>query len=68
MKFLQNDIALIKLTEPLKFGSAVSNISIPRIPESFDRSNCVASGWGQTTPERFYSTVLLKVELPIVPK
>jgi secreted trypsin-like serine protease len=52
---LRNDIALIKLSRPVKLSSKVNLICLPNSPEETDivlNKSVVIAGWGSTTGER----------------
>ncbi|XP_003743910.1 trypsin [Galendromus occidentalis] len=68
-QYFINDIALIKLSQPLV--ASASSVAPVRLPESsdanrFNRKTCTASGWGAAYNDGPTSPVLLKVDLPIV--
>lgn len=47
-----NDIALIKLINPLKFDlvySRIAPICLPSVDDQIDKNNCETIGWGRTT-------------------
>jgi chymotrypsin len=67
---VQNDIALIELAQPLKMNpKSVAPICLPTASDStsFDGMTCTASGWGALYEKGQASSVLMKVDLPIVP-
>lgn len=63
---LRNDVALLFLMEPLVITDNVKTICLP--PPDFETTdNCIASGWGKDAYKKGrHSTVLKKVELPLV--
>lgn len=69
---LQNDIALLILKTPFTIDQASPNVGTVCLPpqsQNFDRSQCIASGWGNDVfgKEGKYQVILKKVDLPIVP-
>ncbi|XP_045133014.1 trypsin-1-like isoform X2 [Portunus trituberculatus] len=65
---LENDIALLKLSEKLELdGKTVAPISLPT-SQTNSTGKCVMAGWGRTNYEsNTLSDVLKKVTVPIVP-
>ncbi|XP_003743912.2 transmembrane protease serine 9 [Galendromus occidentalis] len=69
-EYVQNDIALIKLSQPLYLSArSVAPICLPKSSDNnkFHGKTCTASGWGAVVDRGQSSSVLLKVNLPIVP-
>lgn len=66
---LANDIALLVLREPVIFEPHISTVCLPPQDANFDRSVCVASGWGKDVfgKEGKYQVILKKIDLPMVP-
>lgn len=66
---LVNDVALLLLRDPIEFGPHISTVCLPPQDNNFDRSQCVASGWGKDVfgKEGKYQVILKKVEMPMVP-
>lgn len=59
---MQNDIALIRLIQPLIFNDAVQPARLPAEFEMFNNMTCATSGWGLTSegiPSYESSTVVL---------
>ena len=64
-KNLQNDIALIKLQQPIIFGPFVSPICLPDF--DFDvGTNCYVTGWGLTGPFSSTSDILQETAVPLM--
>ncbi|KAH8857977.1 Serine protease 30 [Schistosoma japonicum] len=63
------DIALIKLTEPVKLGRYVNIACLPSIGEEVQPGKeCISVGWGhEVDGAKNISTVLKHVSVPIVP-
>ncbi|XP_066252252.1 brachyurin-like [Euwallacea similis] len=62
---LQNDIALIKLPEPVTLNKYISPVSLAR-SGTFAESMGVLSGWGKTTDASKVSDVLNSVNLAVL--
>ncbi|XP_071819791.1 transmembrane protease serine 9-like [Apostichopus japonicus] len=66
---LDNDVALLKLAEPVKFHYYVRPICLPD-GNDFDEvesyTNCYATGWGRTSQFGNISTDLRQANLPLV--
>ncbi|XP_053623279.1 phenoloxidase-activating factor 2-like [Plodia interpunctella] len=66
---LRNDVALLRLAQPLELAQHINVVCLPRQDESFDSSRgCVANGWGK---DKFglrgrYAVILKKLELGVV--
>lgn len=65
---LVNDVALLFLAQPFEKEPHISTVCLPPQDTNFDRSNCVASGWGKDVFGRDgkYQVILKKVEMPMV--
>uniref|UniRef100_R4G2K0 SP1-Abd-13 n=1 Tax=Abdopus aculeatus TaxID=515833 RepID=R4G2K0_ABDAC len=63
---MRNDIAMIRLPQPVSFGSCVAAASLPAAGEKFDGKKCVAAGWGRTGFDKSSSVVLRHVTMPVV--
>lgn len=48
----ENDIALLKLTKPIRFNNYTQPICLPRPHERFEGQVCQTSGWGALDAER----------------
>lgn len=66
---LVNDIALLFLKTPFELAENVNPVCLPPKHFKFDYSKCFATGWGKDSfaKEGRYSTILKKIELPVVP-
>ncbi|KAJ0170407.1 hypothetical protein K1T71_013778 [Dendrolimus kikuchii] len=65
---LRNDIALIQLSEPLKFENHVNTICLPEQDESFDQSSgCLQTGWPRTSFNDSTPGIMNKVEMHMIP-
>lgn len=62
-----NDIGLMKVNKSFKFNLSVKPISLPE-PGRIPFGSAIISGWGSTsyTDEPNYSSILLKVTVPII--
>lgn len=68
-KSLRNDIALLRLQQPVELMDHINVICLPRQNEDFDHyKNCVANGWGKEYFGRkgSYAVILKKIEMNIV--
>lgn len=67
---LRNDVALMLLVEPFEIAENVGIICLPSSTTmQLDNLRCLASGWGKDAFKKGrYSSVLKKIELPIVPR
>lgn len=63
-----NDIALLVLSEAVKFAKNVNTICLPPQGMAFDGERCLMSGWGKDNFGRKgkYQPILKKIELPVV--
>ncbi|XP_048003786.1 phenoloxidase-activating factor 2-like [Leguminivora glycinivorella] len=69
-KNLKNDMALLRLSQPVELAEHIGLLCLPEQGESFESSReCVANGWGKHVfgQKGRYAVILKKVELPIVP-
>lgn len=66
---LQNDFAILILSNPVDFAENVDVVCLPEQNDQFDRSRCFASGWGKDVFGKagHYQVILKRVELPVVP-
>lgn len=66
---LVNDIALLFLRSPVAIEAHINTACLPPQDFNFDRSRCVASGWGKNVfgKEGKYQVILKKINLPMVP-
>lgn len=71
-KTLTNDIALIKLPNPIQFNENIKPVNLPRRREqqkNFVNENVLASGWGKDSDQaQSVSPVLRSVEAPVISK
>ena len=69
-RIIDNDIALIKLAEPIPLGggdNTVRPVCLPANNENdFDGLVATTAGWGVTSQGGSQSKVLLKVDVPII--
>ncbi|PIK44858.1 putative transmembrane protease serine 9 [Apostichopus japonicus] len=66
---LDNDVALLKLAEPVKFDYYVRPVCLPDgndFDEAERYSNCYATGWGKTSQYSSVSMDLRQANLPLV--
>lgn len=66
---LFNDIALLRLDEPVKLADHINVICLPSQDEFFDAAkSCVANGWGKSSfgVENRYAVILKKLEIDMV--
>jgi len=63
---LHNDVAMLTLRDPVTFTDCVKPMPLASRGESFEGKTCVTAGWGKTSWINPPSTVLNKVELPIM--
>ncbi|GJQ69475.1 hypothetical protein Trydic_g6582 [Trypoxylus dichotomus] len=61
-----NDIALLKLSEPLDFSGLVKPVCLPTIGRSFTGHHGIVTGWGATEATGQVSNVLREVDVPIL--
>lgn len=68
-KNLQNDLALLILTDAFELSAFISTICLPQKGSNFDNQRCFASGWGKNKfgKSGVYQHVLKKLELPVIP-
>uniref|UniRef100_A0A336LHA7 CSON013640 protein n=1 Tax=Culicoides sonorensis TaxID=179676 RepID=A0A336LHA7_CULSO len=64
----QDDIALVKMHEPLNFDQYVKPINLPS-PHTYPKGRAVASGWGSISRQPgTYPDILQKTSMPIHPQ
>ncbi|KAK9758611.1 Trypsin [Popillia japonica] len=61
-----NDIALLKLNEPLDFSGLVRPVCLPAVGRSFTGYNAIVTGWGATESAGQVSNVLREVDVPVI--
>ncbi|XP_033151476.1 phenoloxidase-activating factor 2 [Drosophila mauritiana] len=62
-----NNLALLFLKSPFKLSDHIRTICLPTQNKSFEGRRCTVAGWGKMRFEdQRYSTVMKKVELPVV--
>ncbi|XP_032583263.1 phenoloxidase-activating factor 2 isoform X1 [Drosophila sechellia] len=62
-----NNLALLFLNSPFKLSDHIRTICLPTQNKSFEGRRCTVVGWGKMRFEdQRYSTVLKRVELPVV--
>lgn len=44
---LYNDVAILKLDQPVLYANNVQPICLPKAEDKFTGQNCIATGWGQ---------------------
>ncbi|CAG9789810.1 unnamed protein product [Diatraea saccharalis] len=67
---LFNDIALLRLEEPVTLAEHINVICLPSQDEAFDNTKkCVANGWGKDFfgQQGRYAVILKKLEIDMVP-
>ncbi|XP_039267683.2 uncharacterized protein LOC120342776 [Styela clava] len=64
--FIQNDIALIQLKEPLEYSDSIRKLCLPGKNKLLTAKNCHITGFGKKTPEGEPSVTLQTAELPII--
>ena len=62
---MENDISLLKISEPFTFNDVVQAIPLPEVGESFSGSATV-TGWGTLSSGGSSPAILQKVDVPIV--
>ncbi|XP_042212178.1 trypsin-1-like [Homarus americanus] len=62
----ENDIALLRLEEPLVYSEIVGQLELPPPGQNITGELCRVSGWGRTQEEGLSSGVLLYVDMPVV--
>ncbi|GFY61955.1 serine proteinase stubble [Trichonephila inaurata madagascariensis] len=64
---LWNDIALLRLEEPVLFAPHIDTICLPQYDEIFAGQNCVVTGWGKDAYKGgTFSNVMKEVALQVV--
>ncbi|XP_070507576.1 transmembrane protease serine 9-like [Chironomus tepperi] len=66
---LKNNVALLFLKNDIEFNEKINAVCLPEQNQNFDGKRCLVSGWGKDKleDEGQYSSVLKKIEVPIVP-
>ncbi|CAL4082952.1 unnamed protein product, partial [Meganyctiphanes norvegica] len=62
-----NDIAILKLAEPLVFNDFVGPITLPEVNQTFDGEMCRVSGWGNMKQGSHPASILQFVDVPNIP-
>ncbi|KAK3885117.1 hypothetical protein Pcinc_010668 [Petrolisthes cinctipes] len=65
-KNLENDIAILHLSEPLEFGDSVQPVCLAREDRQYEGKKAIVTGWGTTKENGDISTLLQEVELTVV--
>ncbi|KAJ8953128.1 hypothetical protein NQ318_017155 [Aromia moschata] len=66
---LKNDIALVFLSEPMGLRDNVGLVCLAPANFQLESARCLASGWGGNSFRKGdHSTIMKKVELPLVPR
>lgn len=63
----EDDIALLKLKEPLNYTSEVSYINLPYQYEGSTGRECIVSGWGATNNSEEYPNMPLILQIAKIP-
>ncbi|CAH0559487.1 unnamed protein product [Brassicogethes aeneus] len=65
---LFNDVALLLLDSPIQEAEHIGLVCLPQQNQIIDSTNCFATGWGKDNfgKDGRYSSILKKIELPIV--
>ena len=53
IEYFKNDIALIRVSEPIKFDEKVNKVSLQTQEFDEDESSAILTGWGSTEVESF---------------
>ncbi|XP_030746277.1 trypsin-like [Sitophilus oryzae] len=61
----ENDIAVVKLTQPTTFNSYIWPICLPPIDLNYENENAIVAGWGKQYFAGPESEVLLQITVPI---
>ncbi|CAH1403575.1 unnamed protein product [Nezara viridula] len=64
---IMNDISLLFLAEPLKFGPNISPICMPTKKMYLENQDVKIIGWGMTAPDKPPSIVLKEIDVTILP-
>jgi len=68
-KTLENDVALIKLPQPLTFSDTIKAITLNKDPKTFIGETCTISGWGyMSDDDLIHSDNLLFAKVNIIPR
>ncbi|XP_069940385.1 trypsin-1 [Cherax quadricarinatus] len=62
----ENDIAILRLEEPLVYTQWVNQIELPQPDTNFTAEECRASGWGRTSEGGMNSGTLMYVKVPVL--
>lgn len=62
----QNDLALMRLSEPAKIGNNVQPICLPTSEDGFQDMVCTATGWGKVDFNKKASNILQKVDVKVM--
>ncbi|XP_047473553.1 trypsin-1-like [Penaeus chinensis] len=62
----ENDVALLRLAEPLVFNQLVAPLALPQPGQNFTSEMCLVSGWGTTSEGGSSSNILQYTEIPVV--
>ncbi|XP_067123352.1 transmembrane protease serine 9-like [Centruroides vittatus] len=62
----QNDLALMRLSEPAKIDYYVRPICLPTSEDGFEDMTCTATGWGKADFNRTGSSTLQKVSVKVM--
>ncbi|CAL1298490.1 unnamed protein product [Larinioides sclopetarius] len=64
---LWNDIALLRLEEPVLFAPHIDSICLPQYDEIFSGQNCVVTGWGKDAYKGgTFSNIMKEVALQVI--
>ncbi|XP_037710713.1 phenoloxidase-activating factor 2 [Drosophila subpulchrella] len=64
-----NNLALLFLKSDFQMSDNIRTICLPDPRKSFEGRRCIVAGWGKIHfPDKSFSTILKKVELPMVDK
>ncbi|XP_023233218.1 plasminogen-like [Centruroides sculpturatus] len=62
----QNDLALMRLSEPAKIDYYVRPICLPTSEDGFEDMTCTATGWGKADFNKTGSSILQKVSVKVM--
>ncbi|KAL3314330.1 hypothetical protein Ciccas_007051 [Cichlidogyrus casuarinus] len=66
---VENDIALIKLSEPVEFTRHIRPITLATPAETYEPGKiCAVAGWGHTTYEGEMSDEIMHIHIPLLSK
>ncbi|XP_070852226.1 phenoloxidase-activating factor 2 isoform X2 [Drosophila suzukii] len=64
-----NNLALLFLKSDFQMSDNIRTICLPNLRKTFERRRCIVAGWGKIHfQDKSFSTILKKVELPMVDK